>query len=108
MQAAEAAMAAARQGKFWAFHDKLFENYNKLNDQKIKEIAESLGLDYKKLQEEMKSPAILEKIESDKQEGEEAGVNGTPTVFVNGYPLLNRSPQGFQQAIDEALERLKK
>ena len=44
VKAAAAALAAAREDKFWEFHDKLFENYNRLNDQKISEIAGQLGL----------------------------------------------------------------
>jgi protein-disulfide isomerase len=45
VKAAAAALAADRQEKFWEFHDMLFENYNRLNDQKIQEIAGLLGLD---------------------------------------------------------------
>jgi protein-disulfide isomerase len=43
MKAAQAAFAAERQGKFWEFHEKLFENYNVLNDEKINEIARGLA-----------------------------------------------------------------
>ncbi len=50
-----AALAAGRQDKFWEFHDELFKNYNRINDQKIKEISEGLGLDQIKFVEHQKN-----------------------------------------------------
>ena len=62
LKAAVAAMAAEPQGKFWKFHDTLFSNYNRLNDQKIKEIAGLLGLDEAEFKKQQKNPAITEHI----------------------------------------------
>jgi protein-disulfide isomerase len=58
-KAAIAAMAADSQGRFWEFHDLLFDNFGKLNDQKIKEIATELGLNQEKFETEKKNLKIL-------------------------------------------------
>jgi len=108
MKAATAALAAESQGKFWEFHDLLFKNYNKLNDQKISEIALELRLDQTKFNTKMKDPMITAMIRQDVREGAQAGVRGTPTVFINGRLLKKRSLQGFQAAIDKELQKLRK
>ena len=100
-------MAAGRQGKFWEFHDLLFKDYNKLNDKKVDEIRTSLNLDADQFQREMSDPAITAHINADIRNGNSAGVSGTPTVFVNGKLLRDRSLQGFQQKINQAISELK-
>ena len=106
-KAAMAALAADGQGKFWAFHDRLFENYKQLNDQKIKGIARDLGLDMEKFEKQMKDPGILAQIRQDLLDGNQAGVRGTPTVFIGGRLLRNWSPKEFQMLIDKELGRTK-
>ena len=108
LKAAAAAMAAERQGKFWEFHDRLFENYNRLNDQTIGQIASALNLDLVEFEKSMRDPAIEEKIRQDVYDGRQAGVNSTPSVFINGRRLRNRSLEGFQEAIEKELQRLGK
>jgi len=108
MKAAVAAMAAESQGKFWQFHDLLFKNYNQLNDQKIQEIALAVGLNQEEYEKKKNDPAIARQINQDLSDGQQAGVRGTPTVFINGIRLKNRSFQGFQEAIDQQLEKLGK
>lgn len=103
--AAIAALAANKQGKFWELHDQLYENYNRLSDQKIREIAQQVGLDIKKFDKDMKDPELKAIVERDFQEGARAGVRGIPTIFVNGRQLKNRSFQGFQAAIEKELAR---
>lgn len=105
MPAAIAALAAAKQGKFWEFHDLLFKNYNHLNEQKIKEIAQQLNLDMEKFENDQKDPKIRAMINQDLVEGNRAGVRGTPTVFINGRLLRNRSTAGFQELIEKALKK---
>jgi protein-disulfide isomerase len=107
-KASTAALAAESQGKFWEFHDLLFKNYNKLNDQKINEIAIGLGLDQTEFQQKIKDPKIAAMIKQDVQEGVQAGVRATPTVFINGRRLNDRSLKGFQAAIDKELQKLSK
>lgn len=104
-KAALAALAADRQKKFWPFHDRLFENYDKLNDQKIEDIAVFLGLNMEVFKNDRKSPAILLKIRQDSQDGDQAGVRGTPAVYINGRVLKNRTLAGFQEIIDKELKK---
>ena len=103
--AAIAALAANRQGKFWELHDQLYENYNRLSEQKIRELAQQVGLDMEKFDKDMKDPELKALVERDFQEGARAGVRGIPTIFVNGRQLRNRSFQGFQAAIEKELAR---
>ena len=98
-KAAIAAMAANAQGRFWEFHDLLFDNFGKLNDQKIKEIATELGLDQDKFEKEKKDLKTLAKVRQDFQDGRKAGVRGTPTIFINGKKLKNRTLEGFKAII---------
>jgi protein-disulfide isomerase len=106
-KAAQASMAADRQGKFWEFHDLLFKNYNNLNDQKVEEIRTALNLDADQFQRDMSDPAIKAQIDADLSNGNSAGVRGTPTVFINGKLLRDKSLNGFQQQIDQELAQLK-
>lgn len=104
-QAATAALAAHRQGKFWEYHRKLFDSMASLSDAKVQEIALQLGLDMDRFNKDLKDPAIQSVITRDMQEGTAAGVRGTPSVFVNGKPLANRSVEGFEQAVREELKK---
>lgn len=103
--AALAGLAADDQGQFWPFHDRLFENYNQLNAQKIEAIREELGLDAERFQARMNDPALKDLIRRDLEEGNAAGVRGTPTVFINGKKMRSRlTLDGFREAIDAVLE----
>lgn len=100
---ARAALAAGEQGKFWEFHDELFK-VEKLSDQAIRDVAVKIGLDMGRYEADMNSPAIKQQVNKDISDAQKAGVTGTPTVFINGQRLKNRSPQGFQELINEALK----
>jgi protein-disulfide isomerase len=104
-QAAVAALAANRQGKFWEFHHELYKNYNRLDPEKIREIAQQVGLDTVRLEQDMKAPEIEAMVESDLREGKNAGVRGIPTIFINGRLLRDRSFAGFQAAIEKELAK---
>ena len=108
MNASIAALAANQQGKFWEYHGGLFKNYNQLNDEKLDEIAGSVGLDMEQFKKDMQNPALSAMVQRDLQDGAAAGVRGTPSIFVNGRLLQQRSLQGFQQIIDEELAKKKK
>ena len=103
-RASAGCLAAGEQGKYWEFHDEVFKNQRSLNDEKLKEIAKGLGLDMKKFDTDLASPRIQALISNDVTEGFRSGVRGTPTLFVNGKRLNNRSLQGFKQAIDQELK----
>jgi len=106
--AAMAALAADAQGKFWEFHDRLFADFNHINDQKIQDIARELGYKTAEFEKQMADSRILSRIRQDMQDGTAAGVRGTPTVFVNGRRLKNRTLKGFQDLIDKELEKIEK
>ncbi len=80
-QAAVAALAADRQGKFWEFHDELFNNYNRLKEEKVQEIAAKLKLNKVRFEKDRKDPLLLEQIRQDVNEGVRAGVRGVPSGF---------------------------
>jgi protein-disulfide isomerase len=106
-KAATAALAAAKQGKFWEIHEKMFANQKDLSDAKVEAIAGELGLNMKQFNEDLKDPAIASLIDRDMNNGRQANVQGTPTIFVNGKLLNQRSLQGFQQAIEAELKKKK-
>lgn len=107
VNAALAALAADRQGKFWEFHDQLFKNHNQLNEEKVQQIAAELKLDKGQFEKDRRDPLLLEMVKADVNQGIEAGVNSVPTVFVNGRRLKQRSLEGFQELIDKELKNLK-
>jgi len=107
MDAAVASMAANQQGKFWEFHDELFKNYNNLNAEKFDELAQAVGLDMEQFNQDRQNPALTAMVQRDLKDGVEAGVRGTPSIFVNGRLLQQRSLPGFKQIIDEELAKKK-
>ena len=100
--AARAALAAGEQGKFWEFHDALFA-VPALDDKAIEDIAVKLGLKMDQFKSDMASPKIRQKVDQDMMDAQKAGVTGTPTIFVNGHPLRERTLEDFQKKIDAAL-----
>jgi protein-disulfide isomerase len=109
--AAQAAEAAAAQGKFWEMHDQLFTAQNEWSESKeplelFKGYAQKLGLDVAKFEEEIKSKKYEEKIQNDVNDGNQAGVNSTPTFFINGemHPQV-LSVQEFKTEINKRLNK---
>jgi len=106
-KAAIAALAAGKQGKFWEVHEKLFANQSDLSDTKVEAIAGELSLNMEQFNKDLKDPAIASLIDKDMKDASQANVRGTPTIFVNGKLLTQRSLQGFQQAIEAELKKKK-
>lgn len=106
-KAAMAALAANNQGKFWGFHNLLFENYKSINDTKIKDIAIELGLDMEKFTKDRESQAVKGLIARDINDAMRIGVRGTPSVFINGKVLRSRSLPGFKRMITAEIEKRK-
>lgn len=104
VKAAQATIAAHQQGKFWEFHDLLFEQYNQISDQKIEEIRSQLGLKADQFKKDMNAPQTMAMIREDAGNGRDAGVRGTPTVYINGKRLKDKTLKGFKQAITKALK----
>lgn len=82
--AAEAAEAAGAQGSFWEMHDLLFENQHALGDEDLVRYASVLDLDASRLKKEVLAGAYRERVREDFRIGVRNGVNGTPTLFING------------------------
>lgn len=107
--AARAAEAAAAQGKFVEMMDLLFETQpdwgekNSSQEEVFFGLAERLGLDMDRFREVYDDPATLEKIRSDKAEGQALGVSGTPTFFLDGEKLEPSSFEDLVTAIEQAI-----
>ena len=84
MHAARAAEAAAEQGKFWEMHDLLFDHQRALTDGDLAGYARQLGLDEARFEHDRGAESVLSRIESDVDSGESSGVEGTPTLFIDG------------------------
>jgi protein-disulfide isomerase len=82
--AAEASLAAQAQGKFWPLHDKMYANFRQINRARIFAWATEAGLDMKRFQADLDSHKYAARVHAEEQEGEAAGVGGTPTFFING------------------------
>jgi protein-disulfide isomerase len=83
-QAAEAAEAAAAQGRFWEMHDLLYENQRRLRDQDLHAYAEQLGLDVEQFDKDLAEHVHAPRVREDFMSGVRSGVNGTPSFYVNG------------------------
>ena len=104
--AAEAAMAANAQGKFWQMHDKLFENNTALDRPSLEKYAQELGLDMAKFKADLDAQKYKSSIEADTKEGQAVGVNGTPAVFINGRKINGAYPwETFKKIADEELAK---
>ncbi len=105
LPASKAALAAGRQGKFWQMQDKLFDNQRDLGPDNYRKWARELGLDVVRFEKDMASPEVQAQIDKEIQEARAAEVTGTPTIFVNGKRLQQRSMEGFKAVIDPVLAR---
>ncbi len=104
MGASQAAIAAGKQGKFWEMHEKLFANQRALQPEKLDSYATELGLDVEKFKADMGSDETKKAVRDDMRLARSAGVRGTPTIFVNGRLLRNRSIDGFKELIDKLMK----
>lgn len=106
MPAAQWFKAAALQSqeKAWAFHDKLFENQDKLGEAFYVETAKALGLNVEKLQKDAQSQAVKDSIEADRVEATKFGFNGTPSFLVNGIPVRGAYPLDHFEEIIKKLD----
>ena len=106
-KAAEAAQCANDQQQFWAYHDKLFEQTS-LKDADLKKYAEELKLDTAQFSTCLDSGKYAQEVNADMQDAQKAGVNSTPSFFINGQPLSGAASfERFQELVDEALEHIK-
>ena len=101
---AEASECANEQGKFWEYHDTVFNNQDQLSDTILSTWAGEIGLDVKKFDDCLESGKYKEKVQADSNDAGSYGVSGTPSFFVNGKLLVGAQPyEAFQQVIDAEL-----
>ncbi len=112
MPAAIAAMEAFEQGKadkFWAMHDKLFENRSALSTDDLVNYGKQLGLDTAKLRTAIETKKHEKTIKADQEVAAEIGARGTPSFFINGRVLRGAQPvDKFKEIIDDELKRVEK
>ncbi len=102
-KAAEAANAANAQGKFFEYAALLFKRQSALDVPSLKKYATELGLDRTKFDLALDRDTFVAEVQKDIQDGELYGVEGTPTIFINGKMLINLTAEGLREAIDRAL-----
>ncbi|MCM2264929.1 MAG: DsbA family protein [Desulfuromonadales bacterium] len=107
LPAAMASLAARDQGKFWPMHDLLFANSSQLSEEKLRALAKDAGLDLARFDKDRNSQQLRDEVLRDQGLGQQAGVQGTPTVFLNGKLLRERTPPGVQMLIDREAARAK-
>jgi protein-disulfide isomerase len=108
-RAAEAARCARDQGKFWEYHDILFEEAPKAEENDLKRYATQVGLDREKFTSCLFQNVHHQAVQQDLDEGSRLGLDGTPAFFVNGRFLSGAQPlEEFVRVIDEELARVDK
>jgi protein-disulfide isomerase len=111
--AAEAAYCAGDQGKFWEYHDMLFDNWTgenvgAFNAQRLQAFGEALGLKMDEFRSCLDNHKYANQVAQDRAGGEKVGVKATPTFFINGKQIVGaQSFASFQQEIESALAAAK-
>jgi len=102
--AAEAALAANAQGKFWEYHDMMFENQKSIERADLEKYAKNVGLKVDAFKKALDSKEFAPKVDSDVKLGGEVAVQGTPTMFLNGKRVQNPTDTAaISKMIDDAL-----
>ena len=105
-EATEIARELGGEGKFWEMHDKIFENQQAIAIEDLLGYAEEIGLNKNKFEEILNSNKYQNEVQKDFQDGQKAGVQGTPTFFINGQILVGAQPfEAFKQIIEEELSK---
>jgi len=104
VNAAVAARAAQAQGRFWEYHDVLYDSqFSGYSDENLIALARKAGLDTKRFERDYENARYELLVCADFQKGLNTGVNGTPTFFINGKMLAGLQPVGvFENAIEDA------
>jgi protein-disulfide isomerase len=103
-KAAEAAEAAREQGKYWEYVGVLMRNQSALGVAKLKEYAGELALDLGRFDQALESGKFAETVQRDIEEGTKLGIDSTPTVFVNGRRMSDKSYEALKASIEAALK----
>jgi hypothetical protein len=100
--AAEAAIAAAAQGKFWAFHDQLFGHFGHLTRADLEELGKATGLDMVPFRAALDDRRYHDAVIAEGAAAEALGVDGTPTMFINGQPIVGSKDEATMDKIIDA------
>jgi protein-disulfide isomerase len=104
--AAEAAVAAQKQGKFWQYEDKLWANQDSLSPAEMEKYAKESGLDLAKFRQDLDDKATKERVQKDRADGSALGLTSTPTLYINGREYTdNRDTESLREWIKEELAR---
>lgn len=108
--AADAAEEAASQGKFWEMHDKLYatqEIWAGKDDatEDFVNMANEIGIDSNKVREAIKNETYFQKVQADQSYGTSLDVNSTPTFYLNGRKLENKSPADLVKEVDAEIAK---
>ena len=103
--AAEAALAAKAQGKFWEMHDLMFKNQQALDRPSLEKYAAQVGLNVEKFKADLDSGKWKQKVDAEAAEGNKIGANGTPWFFINGKSVVGAQPyEQFKAKVEEAIK----
>jgi protein-disulfide isomerase len=100
--AAEAGVAAAEQGKFWAFHDQVFAHFGHLTRQDLESYAQAAGLDLAQFRAALDTRRYHDAVIAETAAAEALGVDGTPTMFINGQPIAGAHDEASMDRIIDA------
>ena len=100
--AAEAGVAAAEQGKFWAFHDQVFGDFGKLGRADLERFAAAAGLDLPRFRTALDEHRYRDAVIAELGAAEALGIDGTPTMFINGTPVGGARDAEFMDRLIEA------
>jgi len=103
--AALAANAAFKQGKFFEYADILYKNQNALDALSLKKYAADLGLNLQKFEIDLSDAKTAAEVRKDMADGTSYGINGTPTVYVNGIKVRQLTAESFRSSIEKALKQ---
>lgn len=104
-KAAEAAECAGEQGKFWEMHNAIFENQKAIDVNNLEQYAVNIGFNSDSFNNCLDSGKYFEEVKKDFSDGENAGVAGTPTFFINGEKLVGAQPFDiFEEVIQRKLQ----
>ncbi|MEV4895329.1 thioredoxin domain-containing protein [Nonomuraea sp. NPDC055795] len=102
-RAAHAGRAAARQGRFWPFHDVLYSGEVALSDSGLREAAVRAGLDVARFERDRRDPSVRQAVQADLEFALQLGLPGTPAFLINGELLFGAQPvAAFEKAIEKA------
>src|SRR5215471_9860510 len=104
--AAEAAVAAQNQQKFWQFQDKLWDKQDDLTPAEIEKIAKESGLDVSKFRQDLDSQAVKARVQKDRSDGQALGLQATPTIYINGREYTDpKDTDSLREWIKEELAK---